>query len=381
MRNSIRLGKIFGIEIGLDFSWLLIFFLVTSSLAEHYLMVSSAWSTALRWGLAIVTSLLFFTSVLAHELAHSLVSKAQGVPVPRITLFLFGGAAQISEQPRRARDEFLMALVGPLTSAALAIIFGAVWFVTRESNPNGALMINAVAGWLASINASLALFNLLPGFPLDGGRVLRAVVWGATKNLRTATQVAVFGGAVIAWVLISIGLWQVFNGNWANGLWIAFIGWFLQGAALQEGQGTIVNDILKGHTAREVLMTDCPHVLKQLSLDVFVENIAIPSGRRCFPVMEGDKFLGLLTLHRIQGVPRDEWKTTRVADVMLPPEKLTTARLDEDLTQVLEEMARADVNQMPVFENNRFLGMVTRGNIIAFLRSHAERQMPGAKTA
>ncbi len=195
MRNAIRLGKIFDIEIGLDFSWLLIFILVTWSLAEHYLMVQSAWSPALRWGLAITTSVLFFASVLAHELAHGLVSKAQGVPVPRITLFIFGGAAEISQEPRRARDEFWMALVGPLTSLAVAAVFGVVWFATRASNPTGtfSLAINAVTGWLAGINASLALFNLLPGFPLDGGRVLRAVVWGVTRNLRLATKVAVGG--------------------------------------------------------------------------------------------------------------------------------------------------------------------------------------------
>ncbi len=184
---------------------------------------------------------------------------------------------------------------------------------------------------------------------------------------------------ILSWLLIGPGIWQVFGGNWADGLWIAFIGWFLQGAAVQEGQVTVVHDLLKGHTTREVLMTDCPHVLKQLSLDVFIENIAIPTGRRCFPVMEGDKFLGLLTLHRLQAVPRAQWKTMRVADVMIPPEKLVTARLDEDLTQVLEEMGRADVNQVPVFENERFLGMVTRGNIIALLRAHAQTQGLGAR--
>ena len=346
MRNSIRLGKIFGIEIGADFSWFLIFILITASLAEHYLMVQSAWSAELRWGLAVATSILFFASVLAHELAHSLVSKAQGVPVPRITLFIFGGAAQISAEPRRARDEFLMALVGPLTSLALAIGFGVVWLATRDAIPTATfgLAVNAVAGWLAGINATLAIFNLLPGFPLDGGRILRALVWGVTNNLRFATQVAVGGGVLMSWLLILAGFWQVFSGNWADGLWMAFIGWFVQSAAIQEGQVTVVNDLLKGHTAREVLMTDCPHVLKQLSLDLFVENVALPSGRRCFPVMQGDQFLGLVTLHHIQTVPRDKWRTTRVAEVMIPFERLVRARLDEDLTTVLEEMLRADVN-------------------------------------
>ncbi len=380
MRNAIRLGKIFGIEIGADWSWFLVFVLITSSLAEHYLMVSPDWTTALRWTLALATSLLFFASVLAHELAHSLVSKAQGVPVPRITLFIFGGAAQISAEPRRARDEFRMALAGPVTSLALAALFGAVWFLTQGVSSGASLWlaVGAVASWLASINLMLALFNLLPGFPLDGGRILRSLVWGATHNLPRATQVAVSGGVLMSWLIILVGFWQVFNGNWADGLWLAFIGWFLQSAAVQEGQVTVVNDLLKGHTAREVLMTDCPHVLKQLSLDVFLENVAIPSGRRCFPVMEGDTFLGLLTLHRIQEVPRARWRTTRVSDVMITPDRLVKARLDEDLTDVLEEMGRADVNQIPVMENDRFVGMVTRGNILAFLRRRGN--MPSTAT-
>ncbi len=375
MRNAIRLGKVFDIDILVDFSWLLIFILVTWSLADQYLIMQRAWSPALRWVMALATSLLFFASVLAHELAHSLVSIAQGVPVPRITLFIFGGAAQISKEPQRARDEFLVALVGPLTSLMLAAGFGAIWLITREVN----LVVNAVAGWLAGINVGLGLFNLLPGFPLDGGRALRAVVWGVTKDLRRATQVAVSGGVLMSWFLIFSGLRQVFNGNWADGLWITFIGWFLQGASIQQGEVVVVNDLLKGHTAREVQMTDCPHVLKQLSLDLFVEHVAIPSGQRCFAVIEGDEFLGLLMLHRVQGVPRDKWKTMRVADVMIPREQLVTVRLDEDLPQVLEEMARADVNQLPVLEDSKFLGIVTRGNIIAFLRAHGERLTSGTK--
>lgn len=375
MRGGIRIGKVFGIDIIIDFSWMLIFGLIAWSLAEHYLAVHRDWSMLLRWSLAILTSLLFFASVLAHELAHSLVSQAQGIPVPRITLFIFGGVSQISEEPRRAIDEFWMALVGPLTSLGLAGVFGAVWFVT-QTNP----VISEVAGWLGGINFTLAIFNLLPGFPLDGGRVLRAIAWGITKNLHRATQVAVAGGVLVSWLMIGLGLWQVLGGDWSNGLWIAFIGWFLQNAATQEGQVTVVHDILKGHQVREALSPDCPHVLKQLSLDVFVENVALPSGKRCFVVMEGDKFLGLLTMQRLQEIPRHKWQTTRVADVMVPPEKLVTARMDEDLTEVLEKMGQADINQMPVIEEGKLLGMVTRANLLAFLQAHAKRQGLGEKS-
>ena len=375
MRNGIRIGKLFGIDIIIDYSWVLVFGLITWSLAEHYLVVHQDWSAVLRWGLAALTCLLFFASVLAHELAHSLVSKAQGIPVPRITLFIFGGASQISEEPRRAIDEFWMALVGPLTSLALAGVFGALWFATQKTSP----VVTEVSGWLAGINLTLAVFNLLPGFPLDGGRVLRASVWGITKNLRLATQVAVGGGVIVSWLLIGIGLWEVLGGNWGDGLWIAFIGWFLQTAAVKQGQVTVVHDILKGHKVREALELDCPHVLKQLSLDVFVESVAIPSGKRCFVVMDGDKFLGLLTMQRLSEIPRNKWESTRVADVMVLPEKLITAQLDDDLTEVLERMGRADVNQLPVLAEGKFLGVVTRANLIAFLHAHADRQGLGVK--
>jgi Zn-dependent protease/CBS domain-containing protein len=371
MRNAIRLGKIFGIEIDLDYSWLLIFALVTWSLAQRYLDVNGNWPVALRWALAVITSLLFFASVLAHELAHSLVSKAEGIPVPRITLFIFGGASQIAEQPRRPLDEFRMAIVGPLTSLGLAIVFGVAWYLTRDSS----LAVSSVAGWLGGINASLAVFNLLPGFPLDGGRVLRSIVWGASHNLRLATRVAVIIGMLMAWALIALGLWLVLGGgDLADGLWIAFIGWFLQNAASQEGQFTVVHDLLQGHTVREVLDANCPRVLKQLTLDVFFENYVVPSGRRCFVVMEGDKFLGLVTMHRLQAVPRNKWQTTHIGDVMLTPDRLIATRPDEDLTAVLDKMGQADVNQLPVFEGDRFLGLVTRANILAFLRAHAQQR-------
>jgi Zn-dependent protease/CBS domain-containing protein len=370
MRNTIRLGKVFGIEIGVDFSWLLIFAVVTWSLAQHYLVVRHHWSVELRWGAALATSFLFFGSVLAHELAHSLVSKAQGIPVPRITLFFFGGASEISEEPRRPWDEFRMAVAGPLTSFVLAAVFGAVWWLSQSASP----VVSEISGYLAGINGMLGLFNLLPGFPLDGGRVLRSVAWGLTNNLRRATQIAVAGGVLVAWLMIAVGIAFVLEGYWADGLWIAFMGWFLESAAVQQGQVTVVHDFLKGHTVREVVTTDCPRIMKQLSLDVFFDSVALPSGRRCFTVMDGDKLLGLVTMHRLSQVPRDQWRETHIADVMIPPEKLVTVRLDEELTEVLDKMGQADINQMPVVDNGKFVGMVSRANILAFLRAHADRQ-------
>ena len=315
-----------------------------------------------------ITALLFFASVVAHELAHSFVSQASGVPVRDITLFIFGGAAQISEEPRSARAEFLMALAGPVTSLVIAALFGLLRLVSLSTSPS----LHALAGWLAWINVSLAVFNLIPGFPLDGGRVFRALVWAVTGNLRLATRIASGLGRLVAYGFIFLGLWQIFGGNWANGLWIAFIGWFLENAATASYRRLALNQMLAGHTAREVMMTDCPRIARWLTLDVLVDQAVLPSGRRCFPVMEDDQVFGLLTLHRIKRVPRERWATTRVEEVMIPLVELKTVRPDDDLTVVFERMTAENVNQFPVMENGRLLGMVGRDNMLAFLRTRAE---------
>lgn len=310
MRNAIRLGKILGIEIGLDYSWFIIFFLVTWSLAgEYFPRLHPGWSGATYWVMAAVTALLFFASVVAHELAHSLVSQAHGVPVRSITLFIFGGAAHISQEPRSTRAEFLMALAGPATSLAIAALFGLLWLISQPVTPQ----IHALAGWLAWINVALGLFNLIPGFPLDGGRVFRAIVWGLTGNLRRATVLASRLGQLIAFGFIAWGIVQVFAGRWANGLWIAFIGWFLQNAATASYRQLALDELLAGHTAREVMMADCPHVPRRLTLDVLVDQVILPSGRRCFPVVEGGQMYGLITLQNIKKVAREPWVRTGCA--------------------------------------------------------------------
>jgi len=370
MRNTVRLGTMFGIELKLDFSWFFIFILITWSLAGHYFPgAHPGWPGGAYWVLAGLTSVLFFVSVLIHELAHSLVSRAFGTPVHDITLFIFGGAAHMSAEPRRAREELLMALAGPGASLGLAGLFFIVWRLSLSfAGP-----LHALAGWLAWMNLMLALFNLIPGLPLDGGRVLRAIVWGVTGNWRRATVIAAGAGRVIAFGLIFYGIWQIFSRNWGDGLWIAFIGWFLNSAATQSVRRIAVDDLLAGHTAREALLTDCPHVLPRLTLDVVVDQVAHPSGRRCFPVMEDGRLFGLLTLEQIAEVRRGRWATTRVADIMVPLAELKTVQPDEALTTILERMAAEDVNQFPVMEEECFIGMVSRDTLLNFLRMRAAR--------
>ena len=370
--RALRIGRIFGIEIKLDYSWFIIFVLVAWSLANHYFpMTHPGWPTGIYWAMGTITALLFFGSVVAHELAHSFVSQAHGVPVRDITLFIFGGAAQIRGEPKSARGELLMALAGPVVSLVIAALFGLLWLVTLPLSPQ----LHALAGWLAWINLGVALFNLIPGFPLDGGRILRAIVWGVTRNLRRATRIATALGRAVASGFILWGIWQIFGGDWANGLWIAFIGWFLENAATASYRRVALRDMLAGHTAREVMMTDCPRIARDLPLDVLVDRVVLPSGRRCFPVMEDECILGLLTLHGIKKVRRERWATTRVDEAMIPRHQLKTVQPDENLAVVFERMTAEDINQFPVMENGTLLGMVARDNLLAFLRTRAELEL------
>lgn len=346
--RGLRLGRIFGIQLKLDRSWFIIFVLVAWSLAAHYFPMSHpGWTLATYWLLGIATSLLLFASVVAHELGHSLVSRAHGVPVHDITLFIFGGAAHLTREPRRAGHELVMALAGPLTSFGLAFLFGFLW----QASAGSPGPLHALSGWLAWINLALALFNLIPGFPLDGGRVFRAIVWSVTGSLRRATRIATGVGRAVAFLLILLGVWQIFRGSWANGLWLAFIGWFLDNAAVQSYRQVALKELLAGRTAQEAMLTDCPHVSRTLSLDAMVNEVILPSGGRCFPVVEGGHLYGLLTLHQIKAVPRERWPFTSVDQVMIPQADLKVVRPDEPLEAVLERMVAEDINRYPVMED------------------------------
>lgn len=367
--RTLRIGSILGIDLRLDYSWFIVFALVAWSLASHtFPMTHFGWSAGVYWAIGVITALLFFASVVTHELAHSLVSERFGVPVRDITLFIFGGAAQLSEEPKSARGELLMALAGPVVSLAVGGLFGLLWLVSFPVSPQ----LHALAGWIAQINVGLGLFNLIPGFPLDGGRVLRATVWSLTDDLPKATRVAARLGKMVAYGFILWGIWQIFRGSWANGLWIAFIGWFLENAATASHRQVALQDVLGGHTVREVMMTDCPRILPGLPLDVVVDRVALSSGRCCFPVIEEGEVQGLLTLHDIKKVPRGQWSITPVADVMVPLEDLASVKPGDDLTAVFKRMTAEDVNQFPVMEGGRLLGMVARDNMLAFLRTRAE---------
>jgi len=370
MKNSIRLFKVLGIEVGIDFSWFLIFILVTWTLASGYFpMTWRGWSSSSTWLLAGLTSLLFFASVLAHELGHSVVAIATGVPVRSITLFLFGGVAQITREPRQALDEFLIAIAGPAVSFVLGLSFGFLWLAGRLLDLRS---LQAVGLWLALMNFGLVAFNLIPGFPLDGGRVFRSLVWAVTNNLARATRVAARIGQGVAFFLVFIGIWLAFIGQWQNGLWIVLIGWFLQNAAMSSYQQVALREVLQGHKAREVMTRDWPRVSRDLSLDRLVDEVILPSGRRCLPVVDEGRAWGIVTLHHVKNVPKERWPVTTVGAVMTPFAQVKRIHPDDDLYEVLERMTAEDVNQMPVVEDGRLLGLVARDAVLSFIRARVE---------
>ncbi len=367
-QHSISLGRILGIRIGLDYSWFVIFALLTWMLADSYYPEEfKHWSPLLYWLMGAVTAIMLFVSVLLHELGHSVVALRYKIPVRSITLFLFGGVAQIGAEPPSAIAEFFIAIAGPLVSLALAVLFYAVQPLIAGIEP-----LLGLAKYLAYINFALVLFNLIPGYPLDGGRVFRAIVWAITGDMGRSTLIAANVGRFFAFLLIFAGVWQMFSGNLGGGLWIAFIGWFLDNAASVQVQQVGLRGLLTGHRVSEAMSTHCGIIPQDLTLQQLVDEQILGGGQRSFLVNRGDQTVGLITLHRIKDVPRREWATTSAAQAMLPFEQLKCVDPDTELWSALQMMDRNGVNQMPVIRDQHVIGMLSREDAITFLRTLQE---------
>jgi len=373
IRNALRLGKILGIEIGLDYSWFIVFVLVTWTLSAHYFPDSYPfWAESTYWLVGLATSLLFFASVVAHELGHSVVAIRTGLPVQSITLFVFGGVARIVREPTRPLQELWIALAGPAVSITLGVLFGAL----ALSLPNPRAPLAALTEWLSYINFVLAIFNLIPGFPLDGGRVLRAILWGTLGDLVRATRIASRVGQGVAYLFIAAGALILLKGSeyWLNGIWLAFIGWFLHNAASMSYKQLLLQRMLSGHVAKELLRLqgDLPKVPPALTLDRLVSEYFLTTGRSSFPVTEGERLLGLITLRNIKRVPKHDWPFTRVEAVMTPLIEAIWVGPEESLSLVLERMSANGVNQVLVIQDGRLLGLLSREQLMDFIRTRAE---------
>jgi Zn-dependent protease len=372
LRGGIPIGKLFGISLKLNYSWFVVFGLVTWVLAANYFpSIFPTWSLGTSILAGLITSLLFFGSVLAHELMHSVVAQSTGITVHSITLFIFGGVSQMTEEPKLPKDELKIALAGPLTSIVIGGIFWGIWYLMNDISP----FVTAISFWLGTINLFLAAFNLIPGFPLDGGRVLRSILWWRSQNLRRATRTASNIGRAVGYLFIFGGIFFVFRGLWFNGLWLAFIGWFLENAAVGSYRQVALQEVLQGHTAREIMIGECPAVSPGLSIEELVNKHILASGARCFPVLSGDRVAGLVTLSSVKAVSRDDWQTKTVKDAMTPLEELKAVSPNEDLSTVMRIMAEEDINQIPVVDDGNIVGMVARDKLINFISLRGELGM------
>jgi Zn-dependent protease/predicted transcriptional regulator len=388
MHGGFRIGRVFGIDIRVDWSWLFIFVLVTWNLSTLFSQSHSGWSTSLVWGLSLVASLLFFASVLGHELAHSLVARSQGVPVRNITLFLFGGVSNIQRDPESAGNEFWMALVGPLTSLVLGGILlliggSAVGSVRGIKNATQIIAqlspLATLVLWLGSINVTLGIFNLIPGFPLDGGRVLRSILWAISGNLHRATRWASGVGQLIAWALILSGIGMVFGlqipffgTGFVGGIWLAFIGWFLNTASRQSYRQLVVHDILEQAHVDRVMRTDPPTVPANSSVSDLVHDHVMGTDDYGFPVLDGGRLAGIVTLDDVRAISRDRWDRVTVREIMTPADRLITVAPENDAAEALDKLTQNDIRQLPVLRGSELVGLLRRRDIIKWLQLHSE---------
>ncbi|MHB1294668.1 MAG: site-2 protease family protein [Anaerolineae bacterium] len=384
MRSGFSIGRLFGISVRIDWSWLFIFILVTWNLATVFGQLHADWGVALQWGLAALAAVLFFASVLAHELAHSLVARSRGIPVRSITLFLFGGVSNIQREPASPAGEFFMAVVGPLTSlivgAALLVVASAGGLMSGGLlDPSGLIArtnpIPTLVLWLGSVNILVGLFNLIPGFPLDGGRILRSILWALTKSLRTATRWATWVGQAIAWLFIVGGIAMafgvtipVFGSGFINGLWLAFIGWFLNSASAQSYQQMVVRDILEGVCVKDIMRTNPQTIPSIATINDLVHERVMASDDYAFPVVDDDRLMGIVTLDDVRGRPRSTWDETLVRDIMTPAGDMVVARPDEDAADAMDRLVQRDVRQLPVLDNGALVGLLRRRDLMRYLQ-------------
>jgi Zn-dependent protease/predicted transcriptional regulator len=373
MRSSIRLGRLFGIEVGLHYSWFIIALLITMSLGSQFQASHAEWGSTVIWALSILTALLFFVTLLAHEMSHALVARTRGLTTKAITLFALGGVAQIEKEPEDAKTEFLVGIVGPLSSAVIGCLSLAVaWALGWRMGAAPETPLHAMFVWLGYINLSLAAFNMIPGYPLDGGRILRSILWLASGNPLRATQQASTVGKAIALLFIACGIFRFFGGAGFGGLWIAFIGWFLLQAAGASYSAVALTEGLKGVQVRDIMTSDCVTLDGNINVEQFVENYLLRSGRRCFVIQQNGEITGLVTPHEIKELERPRWPYTTLADIMRPLDQIHTVTPVTPVMEALETMGRDDVNQLPVVSGKHLDGIITRANVVQFLQTRSE---------
>ena len=368
MKHSWRLGRVAGIDIMIDSSWLVIFILFTWVLASSYFPQRyPGWPVSQYFIMGVITCLLIFGSVLVHEFAHSLVAIRQGKRVHSITLFILGGVAQITDEPKQPFKEFLMALVGPVSSFFMAIFFFFLSFLLKGVS----LPLSASAAYLSIINTALAIFNLLPGFPMDGGRILRSILWKFTGNLKKATKIASRTGQGFAFFLIFIGIFQIMRGT-ISGFWLIFVGWFLHSAAVRGYQNIMVEATLKGVRAEDLMNKNFKTVTSDLYVKELVDDYILKKKERVFLVVDEDKLKGIVCMEDVKRVPQEKRSQMQVGEIMTPREKLEAVTRDADGRKILRTLTTHNIHQIPVMDGERIAGIICRSDILQYIQFRSE---------
>jgi Zn-dependent protease len=364
IQGRIYLFQVAGIKVTLHYSWLIIFVLVVWGLAEGYFPRSFPdYSRQAYWIAGLVASLFFFASILLHELSHSVVAKSCGLEIPEITLFIFGGVAHLGEEPAKPWDELKISIAGPIASIVLALIFGGVYFLIGEGGP---VIARSIFEYLAIINIALAVFNLVPGYPLDGGRIFRALAWWKTGSLTKATRWASDVGKGFAWALMILGVFQIFAGALVGGLWLVLIGMFLKGIAASGYQETLMKQTLEDVSVGNVMVTDVVSISPDVTLEEAAQDYFLRYGHGGFPVVEGGRPAGLIALANIKDVPPEERPSKTVRDVMIPLDGKLEIKKDDSLIDALRQMTELGVGRLLVIRGSELEGIVTKTGLMRY---------------
>ncbi len=371
-RRGLFIGRFFGIRFYLDYSWFLIAAIVVYTLATKYFpLVLPDRESGIYLLMGVFAAGLFFLSIILHELGHSIVSQRCGIPVPRITLLFIGGIAQISREPDDAKSELKIALAGPVVSAGLAIVYEMFALIfSRVGFSECALIFS----WLASVNLALIIFNSIPGYPLDGGRVLRSLIWAKTKNLRRATYITTRIGVGFSWVLMLLGVFALFNREW-NALVLFIIGIFLKTAAESGYQQVLYHEILGGVLVRDIMTAQPICIPEMLPLNLVVDDFFLAKHHTAFPVRDDvGGFRGLLRIEHLKALPREKWPFTSAGDIAAgngSAAELSIAA-DESATRAVRRLLAGGEGRLAVLDGGKVAGIITRHDVLSFIKIHTE---------
>ncbi len=371
MKKSFKLTKIFNIPVEVNYSWFIILSLIVFTLAMNFFPATDPeLNPFTHWIMAIIAALLLFASLLAHELSHSLVAQRNNLPIKGITLFVFGGVAHMEKEPQSPIVEFKMAIAGPLMSFTLALIFfGLNQFFYYFYFPNALVSITL---YLFLVNLIIGIFNLIPGFPLDGGRIFRAALWAYFKDLRKATAIASWCGRAFAFFLIAMGILNIFNRNIIAGLWFIFVGFFLSEAAEGSYRNVIMKNLLGGMKIGDFMTKDIISVNAKITLDKLIDDYFFKYRHAAFPVIEDDKVIGLVTFHDIKEVPKNKWPLTHAKEIIIPLGRDLTINKNLDALDALAKMARTGFGRLLVVEDSKIIGILSQKDIMRLFEFKSE---------